>query len=95
MLSLHNLKAIFNEITEIKERIYENTLYQYVEEKSMAHPALYKAYMEMLSHNLGPFWNISLKSPLYFFNSSTYKNTFIRRLVKFTEAYVRNGKKTF
>ena len=94
LLSLHNLKAIFNEITEIKERIYENTLYQYVEEKSMAHPALYKAYMEMLSHNLCPFWNLSLKSPLYFFNSSTYKNTFIRRLVKFTEAYVRNGKRT-
>ncbi|WP_290704486.1 tRNA guanosine(15) transglycosylase TgtA [Ferroplasma sp. Type II] len=94
LLSLHNLKAIFNEITEIKERIYENTLYQYVEEKSMAHPALYKAYMEMLSHNLDPFWNLSLKSPLYFFNSSTYKNTFIRRLVKFTEAYVRNGKRT-
>jgi 7-cyano-7-deazaguanine tRNA-ribosyltransferase len=94
LLSLHNLKAIFNEITEIKERIYENTLYQYVEEKSMAHPALYKAYIEMLDHNLDPYWNISLKSPLYFFNSSTYKNTFIKRLVKFTENHIMNGKKT-
>ena len=60
----------------------------------MAHPALYRAYLEMLDHNLEPFWNISLKSPLYFFNSSTYKNTFIKRLVKFTEDYISNGKKT-
>ena len=94
LLSLHNLKAIFNEITEIKERIYENTLYQYVEEKSMAHPALYSAYLEMINHNLKPYWNISLKSPLYFFNDMTYKNTFIRRLVDFTESYISNGKKT-
>jgi 7-cyano-7-deazaguanine tRNA-ribosyltransferase len=93
LLSLHNLKAIFNEITEVKERIYENTLYQYVEEKSMAHPALYKAYIEMVNHNLDPFWNISLKSPLYFFNRETYKNTFIKRLVKFTEKYIKNGNK--
>jgi 7-cyano-7-deazaguanine tRNA-ribosyltransferase len=94
LLSLHNLKAIFNEITEIKERIYENTLYQYVEEKSMAHPALYKAYIEMLNHDLNPYWNISLKSPLYFFNRLTYENTFIKRLAKFTEQFIENGKKT-
>ena len=94
LLSMHNLKAIFNEITEIKERIYENTLYQYVEEKSMAHPALYSAYLEMLNHNIKPYWNLSLKSPLYFFNSMTYKNIFIRRLMDFTESYISNGKKT-
>ncbi len=94
LLSLHNLKAIFNEINEIKERIYENTLYQYVEEKSMAHPALYKAYIEMMKHDITPFWNISLKSPLYFFNKETYNNAFIQRLIKFTEKYIKNGNKT-
>ncbi len=94
LLSLHNLKAIFNEITEIKERIYENTLYQYVEEKSRSHPALYSAFLEMLNHNLTPFASISLKSPLYFYDSVSLKNNYVKRLIDYTEKYVSNNKKT-
>lgn len=92
-LSKHNLKAIFNEITEIKERIYENTLYQYVEEKSRAHPSLYRAFIEMLNSNIDNFYNISLKSPFYFYDNSSLKNPFIKRLINFTFRYINNNKK--
>ncbi len=92
-LSKHNLKAIFNEITEIKERIYENTLYQYVEEKSRAHPSLYRAFIEMLNNNIDNFYNISLKSPFYFYDNHSLKNPFVKRLIEFTFKYINNSKK--
>lgn len=92
-LSKHNLKAIFNEITEIKERIYENTLYQYVEEKSKAHPSLYRSFIEMLNNDLDSFYNLSLKSPFYFYDNFSLKNPFVKRLINFTYKYINNNKK--
>ncbi|MEM0140019.1 MAG: tRNA guanosine(15) transglycosylase TgtA, partial [Ferroplasma sp.] len=94
LLSLHNLKAIFNEITEIKERIYENTLLQYVEEKSRSHPSLYRAYIEMMNHDLNSFTALSIKSPLYFYDSMALNNPFVKRIISFTEKYISNGRKT-
>jgi len=94
-LAKHNLKAIFMEINEIKERIYENTLYQYVEEIAHAHPALYRAYINILSENtLTKFQSISSKSPFYYFDSNSLENPWVKRLKNYTYKYISNGKKT-
>jgi 7-cyano-7-deazaguanine tRNA-ribosyltransferase len=54
-IALHNLYATFAEMREIKQAIYEGSLWQYVENRSRAHPNLlsalrnlrqYKQYME-------------------------------------------------
>lgn len=44
LVALHNLYVLYNEIKEVKECIKEGRLWEYLEEKSRAHPAAKKAF---------------------------------------------------
>ncbi len=94
-LSKHNLKAIFMEINEIKERIYENTLYQYVHERAHSHPSLYKAYIEIMNNgDILPYQSLSSKSPFFFYDEISFKNPWIQRIISFTINLIKNNKRT-
>lgn len=49
-LALHNLYVTFDEIRRIKQRIREGTLWELLEERSRAHPALLLAFKRMAKH---------------------------------------------
>ena len=85
VLAHHNLFTIFMELKEIRERIYEQTLWQYVEEKSRAHPALYAAFKNILKYKgkIEPFFELYRKPPLYYFDESSECNPYFERLKKF------------
>ncbi len=94
-LARHNLKAIFMEINEIKERIYENTLYQYVHERAHSHPSLYKAYIEIMNNvDVLPYQSLSSKSPFFFYDELSLKNTWVQRMELFTMNIIKNNKRT-
>ncbi len=91
-LSIHNLGAIFNELNEIRERIHEQTLWQYVEGRSRSHPALYRAFRRILEYGdvLEPYEDLSKKSPFFFFDELSRNHPAIIRLRKFSDMAVRN-----
>ena len=84
ILAEHNLFAIFQELSEIRERIRENTLWQYVESKSRAHPSLYAAFRRILAHSkrIEPYFELYRKSPLFHFGSETNRSPYGVRLKK-------------
>lgn len=86
-LSLHNLSAIFNELHEIRERIFQQTLWQYVETKARSHPYLFKAYKRILEYSevLEKYEDLSKKSTFFFFDRYTDSTPYIRRLSRFSE----------
>ena len=88
VLSVHNLAAIFNEINEIKERIHEQTLWQYVEGRSRSHPAIFRAFRRILEYGeiLEPYEDLSKKSPFFFFDDLSRNHPALIRLRKFSEA---------
>ena len=47
----------------------------------------------MLNSNIDNFYNISLKSPFYFYDNHSLKNPFVKRLIEFTFKYINNSKK--
>ncbi len=87
MLSLHNLGAIFNELHEIRERIFQQNLWQYVEMKARSHPYLFKAYRRILEYTevLEKYEDLSKKSSFFFFDRYTDRTAYIRRLESFSE----------
>lgn len=84
LLAEHNLFAIFQELSEIRERIRENTLWQYVEGKSRTHPALYSAFQRLLTYSkiLEPYEELYRKSPIFHFGSETNDGPYGERLKK-------------
>ncbi len=94
-LARHNLFTIFMELKEIRERIYEQTLWQYVEEKSRAHPSLYAAFRSILKYGekLEPFFELYRKPPLYYFDELTEMNPYFTRLKKFRSIFIGSGEK--
>ena len=50
LLAIHNLYAIKEEIRATKEAIYEGRLFEYLQEKSRVHPALYSAFKRLLKY---------------------------------------------
>ena len=84
LLAEHNLFAIFQELSEIRERIRENTLWQYVEGKSRTHPALYSAFQRLLTYSkiLEPYEELYRKSPIFHFGSETNAGPYGERLKK-------------
>ncbi|MHB8360285.1 MAG: tRNA guanosine(15) transglycosylase TgtA [Thermoplasmataceae archaeon] len=91
-LARHNLFTIFMELKEIKERIYEQTLWQYVVENSSAHPALYSAFRNILKfrEKLEPFFELYRKPPFYYFDETSEQNPYFLRMKKFTGEFLKN-----
>ncbi len=94
LLSEHNMAAIFYEIREIKERIREQTLWNYVEMKSRAHPSLFRAFRRYIRNYSHPNEHeLSGKSPFYYFDRSSLLHPAIRNLVDFTKLYLKSRRK--
>ncbi|MHB1812323.1 MAG: tRNA guanosine(15) transglycosylase TgtA [Thermoplasmataceae archaeon] len=97
LLARHNLAALFMELDEIKERIHEETLFNYIQEKSRAHPYLYRAFRRILDHrdNIAYFQDISKKSPFFYYDSMSLLDPVLSRLRAFSMRYVeRNRRET-
>ena len=92
LLALHNLSAIFTELNEIKERIFQQNLWQYVEAKARTHPYLFRAYLKILEYSgtLEKYEDLSKKSSFFYFDHYTDRNPFLLRLKKHTEAVTGN-----
>jgi 7-cyano-7-deazaguanine tRNA-ribosyltransferase len=91
-LAEHNLFAIFQELAEIRERIRENTLWQYVEGKSRTHPSLYLAFQQILKYSavLEPYFELYKKSPVFHFGDDTNRSPYgvrLKSLLKNTGSY--------
>ncbi|MEM3675897.1 MAG: tRNA guanosine(15) transglycosylase TgtA [Thermoplasmataceae archaeon] len=90
LLSIHNLQALFNEMSEIRLRIQEQSLWQYVESRARSHPALFKAFLEILNHRkiIERFQEISKKSSFFYFDGLSNMHPYIERLREFTRNIV-------
>lgn len=95
MLSLHNLAAIFNELQEIRERISQQTLWQYVESRARSHPYLFRAYLKILEYSdaLEKYEDLSKKSTFFYFDSYTDRVPYMRRLRKFSNSILEASDK--
>ncbi len=95
LLALHNLGAIFNELHEIKERIAQQTLWQYVESKARSHPYLFRAYRRILEYSdiLEKYEDLSKKSSFFYFDGYTDRTPYIRRLESFSESVLKTSAK--
>lgn len=94
-LSRHNLWAIFSEINEIKERIYQNTLWQYAESRSRSHPYLYKAFRRILERkdNLLKFEPLYRRSSFHYYDSYSNDHPSMKRLSDFTLNFLSENRK--
>ncbi len=83
----HNLTAIFMELSEIRERIFEQTLWQYVEAKARSHPFLFSAFRRILerSKELARYEELYKKSPFFYFDSYSDSHPVLERMRKFSE----------
>lgn len=94
-LALHNLKAIFNELSSIKECIYEQTLWQYAESKARTHPFLFKAFLKILEYRkeLEKFQELSKKSTFFYFDDYSRDHPIVQRLKEFSESVLSSSSK--
>lgn len=90
LLSRHNLVAIFNEIREIKRRIREQTLWNYVEMKSRSHPAMFRAFKLFTSGFVDlQSYELSRKHPFYYMDRSSMRQPVARKLRKYIAEYLK------
>lgn len=82
LLSMHNLSAIFNELEEIREQIYQQRLWQYVEARSRSHPYLFRAFLRLLdnSRSLEKFEDLSKKSTFFYFDEYSERGPYFKRI---------------
>lgn len=94
-LSRHNLAAIFMEINEIKERIFQNNLWQYVESRARSHPYLYRAFRRILERNgdLVGFEPLYRKASFHYYDSYSNSHPTLKRLSEFTERFLTENRK--
>ncbi|MEM0155419.1 MAG: tRNA guanosine(15) transglycosylase TgtA [Thermoplasmataceae archaeon] len=83
----HNLAAIFMELYEIRERIFEQTLWQYVEARARSHPFLFSAFRRILerSKELARYEELYKKSPFFYFDSYSDSHPVLERMRSFSE----------
>lgn len=93
LLSIHNLGAIFNELHEIRERIAQQTLWQYVESKARSHPYLFKAYRRILEYSdvLEKYEDLSKRSSFFYFDGYTDRTPYIRRIEAFSSSILKSS----
>ncbi|MGC8514977.1 MAG: tRNA guanosine(15) transglycosylase TgtA [Thermoplasmata archaeon] len=88
-LATHNLFAIFSEISEIKQRIAEQSLRRYVKGKVRSHPYLMDAYLKFLGYkDVINFESYSRKAPFFYADNEDRKDPIYSRLRKFCLAEI-------
>ncbi|MGP6220934.1 tRNA guanosine(15) transglycosylase TgtA [Caldiplasma sukawensis] len=92
LISQHNLYAIMMEMEEIRERIFEQTLWNYVETKARSHPSLYEAFgrIKKYAPKLERYWDLSGKTSFMYYDKESLKHPLISRLKK---QCIKNGRK--
>lgn len=94
LLSEHNLRAIFNEIREVKERIREQSLWNYVEARSRVHPALYRAFRNFTTKQVrGDSYELSRRNPFLYFDGLSLKHPVATRFRNFIKEFLGNRKR--
>ncbi len=84
-LSEHNLFSIFSEIREIRQRISDQTLRNYVASKARAHPSLLDAFRRHLQYRWNSrFEEYSKKSTFLYFRSEDEKHPIVQRIERFS-----------
>ncbi len=83
-LAEHNLFAIYMELGEIRERIREQTLWQYVESKARSHPSLMVAFKKILTYSekIERYTELYRKSPFFYFDELSSSTPYGERLKK-------------
>ncbi len=96
-LSRHNLSAIFNEMEEIRESIHEQSLWNYVESRSRAHPMLFRAYLKILEYRkeIEKFQELSKKTSFFYYDSYSSMTPTAERLNEFTRDLVASSNRTY
>lgn len=91
-LARHNLYAIFMEINEIKEHIYQNNLWQYAEARARSHPYLFKAFRRMLEikDRLLPYEPLYRKTSFQYHDRYSDQNPAQMRIREFTRKNLEN-----
>ncbi len=94
-LARHNLAAIFMELNEIKERIFENTLWQYAESRARAHPYLFRAFRRILERgrDILPYEPLYRKASFQYYDSYSNAHPSMLRMQDFTERFLSNPPK--
>ena len=88
-LATHNLFAIFSEISEIKQRIAEQSLRRYVKGKVRSHPYLMDAYVKFLGYkDVRNFESFSRKSSFYYADIEDRKDPIYSKLRNFCIAEI-------
>lgn len=82
VLSRHNLYVSVKEIERIKQHISENTMWDYVEERSHSHPELYRAYRTLLRHSefLMKYENLSRKRGFFLTSEDSLRRPAVKRM---------------
>ncbi|MGP6206634.1 tRNA guanosine(15) transglycosylase TgtA [Cuniculiplasma sp. SKW3] len=98
VLAEHNLFTIYMELGEIRERIREQTLWQYVEGKARSHPALMQAFRRILDYSemMNPYTELYRKSPFFYFDDLSARTPYgyrIRNMSKSRDNCVEIPKK--
>ncbi|GGM70137.1 tRNA-guanine(15) transglycosylase [Thermogymnomonas acidicola] len=88
--SLHNLHALFSEIREVRIRIEEQTLWEYVQSKAMAHPTLLEAFRTLRSYSrlLERYTEVSKKNSFMYLDTRSLEHPSAVRLSRFLESFV-------
>ena len=85
LLAQHNLSAIFYELSEIKERIREQSLWNYVEMRARAHPSLMEAFRRIRRMKFFlPAYGQSLRHPFLYFGPESRAHPIVRAIRSFT-----------
>lgn len=91
----HNLYVSFAEIRKVKQAIYENTLWELVEQRCRAHPTVFQALKSILKHKefLERFENLYRKSFFYVSQESLERPAIHRYEKRLFERYEKPNAK--
>jgi len=97
-LALHNLSICFMEMKKVKQAIWEGRLFELVEKRAKAHPALYEAFVKVLEDEdlikeMEFHTPISKKRGLFLFDELSLKRPEISRAVRALDSLDLNPRK--
>ncbi len=94
LLSRHNLFAMFQELAEVRERIYEQGLWEYVQRKALDHPSLYEAFQEIkrIQRGMETYTELSRRTSYFSYSYNGRRNLWEDRVARFSEAFLSTRK---